>query len=206
MEAIGAYLHRPSLLVVLSGPSGVGKDAVIARMKELGRPYFFSVSATTRAKRANEVDGLHYSFLSKERFQAMLAAGEFMEHAKVYGNFYGVPKPQIRQALASGKDVLLKIDVQGAATVKSLVPQAVFIFLAAPNMQELEKRLRSRKSDSDMDIKLRLKMAEDEMLQLPMFDYIVINENDRIDKCVAEIDEIISAEKSRIPQRIVKLP
>ena len=206
MEAIGAYLHHSPLLVVLSGPSGAGKDAVIARMKEMGRPYFFGVTATTRAKRANEIDGVHYTFISKDRFESMLVTGEFIEHAHVYGNFYGVPKHQIRQALANGEDVLLKIDVQGAATIKSLVPQAVFIFLAAPNLNELEKRLRSRNSESVTDIELRLKTAEKEMLQLPIFNYVVINEDDQIDKCVSEIDAIISAEKCRIPRRIIELP
>lgn len=200
-------LHRPAppLLVVISGPSGVGKDAVLARMKELKRPYHFVVTATTRPKRPREVEGVDYHFVSTAEFQQMLEREEFMEWANVYGNLYGVPKEQVRQALASGRDVLVKPDVQGAATIKQLVPEAVFIFLAPPSLEDLARRLRQRKTESPAQLELRLRTARREMACLFMFDYLVLNKDGQLDDTVAHIEAIIRAEKSRVRPRVVRL-
>ena len=127
------------LLVVISGPSGVGKDAVVAEMRRLFPDLFFAVTATTRPKRLGEVDGYDYVFLTPERFQELLEQDEFLEHAEVYGKRYGVPKQFVRDALGEGRDVIVKMDVQGAATIRRLAPDAVLIFLAAPSMAELER-------------------------------------------------------------------
>ena len=144
----GAQGRPTSLLVVLSGPSGVGKDAVLSRMREGAVPYHFTVTATTRAQRPGERDGVDYIFLTSDQFDRMVEQDGFLEWAHVYGNRYGVPKDQVRKALEQGKDVLLKADVQGAATLKRLAPEAVFIFLVAPSLEELERRLRDRKTES----------------------------------------------------------
>ena len=156
---------RP-LLVVLSGPSGVGKDAVLARMKELERPFYYVVTATTRARRAREKNGVDYHFLSPEEFQQMIDKGQLLEWANVYGNYYGVPKDEIASALSKGVDTIVRVDVQGAATIKRLLPEAVFIFLMPPSLKELEKRLRKRHSESSADLTLRLKKAKEEILSL----------------------------------------
>jgi len=195
---------RP-LLIVLSGPSGVGKDAVLSRMKQLGRPFHHVVTATTRPMRAGEQDGVPYRFLSPEEFQRMLSEDGFLEWAVVYGNYYGVPKGEIALAFSRGEDVVVKVDVQGAATIKGIVPEAVFIFLTPPSMEELEHRLRSRLSESCDDLALRLQTSHEEAQSLPLFDYVVINHRDRLDDATAQIDAIISAEKCRVQQRVVEL-
>lgn len=192
-------------LIVLSGPSGVGKDALIRRMKERGNPLHYTVTATTRRKRASEKDGVDYIFLSEEQFQQMVQKGELLEWAKVYGQYYGVPKPQIKEALDNGKDVIIKTDVQGAATIKSMAPQALLIFIMPPSMKELERRLMERGTERGAPLGMRLKAAQDEMKQLPLFDYVVINHNDRLEETVATIESIIMAEKHRFPPRKVVL-
>lgn len=200
----GSHQRRP-LLIVLSGPSGVGKDAVLSRMKESARPFHRVVTATTRPRRANERDGVDYHFLSREEFQKKLSEDGFLEWAVVYGNHYGVLKEEIATALSKGVDVAVKVDVQGAATIKKTLPQAVFIFLTPPSMQELEDRLRSRLSESCADLAVRLQTAREEAKSLPLFDYIVVNHRDRLDDAAAQIDAIISAEKCRVKQRVVEL-
>lgn len=193
------------LLVVLSGPSGVGKDAVLARMKGQGRPYHFTVTATTRPRRRGEVEGRDYHFLSPEEFHRMREQGQFLEWAQVYGHYYGVPREQVRSALAQGRDVIIKADVQGAATIRSLVPQAAFIFLAPASLEELEERLRQRQTESSLDLELRMRTAREEMRQLPQFDYVVVNPRDQIDRAVLQIEAIITAEKCRVKPRTVAL-
>jgi guanylate kinase len=188
------------LLIVLSGPSGVGKDTVINRMKGLGRPFHYVVTATTRPRRSGEKDGVDYHFLSREEFQRLLEDNEFVEWAEVYGHHYGVPRNEITSALGQGKDVIVKVDVQGAATLKKLVPQAVFIFLIPPSRTELEKRLRKRHSESEADLAMRLRKAEEEMSKASLFDHVIINHEDRIDEVVSQIEAIIAAEKRR-PER-----
>jgi guanylate kinase len=194
------------LLIVLSGPSGAGKDAILSRMKKTGYPAQFVTTVTTRPKRAQETDGVDYRFVSPGRFEEMLESNQFLEHASVYGNSYGVPAEPVRQALEQGQDVILKVDTQGAAAIKKLVPQAVFIFVVPPSMDELSARLKGRRTESDFDCDLRLKTAAEEMKQLPLFDYMVVNRQDRVGLAVSAIEAIITAEKHLVKPREVRLP
>jgi guanylate kinase len=191
------------LLIVISGPSGVGKDSILERMKQHLPLFHYAVTATTRLPRAGERSGIDYHFVSKEKFEQMMERGELLEWANVYGNLYGVPKGQIQQALAQGQDVIIKVDVQGAATIKSILSQAVFIFIVPPSLDELEKRLRERETESDQELKLRMDIATEEMKSLSMFDYAVVNSE--VDLTVAQIDAIISAEKCRVKPRTIEL-
>jgi len=199
------YKGPEPLLVVLSGPSGVGKDAVLGRMKELRRPFHYVVTATTRPKRPSEKDGVDYHFLSREQFQQMVDNQQFLEWANVYGNYYGVPKEEIRIALSRRLDAIVRVDVQGAATIKRIVPQAVLVFLAPPSMKELENRLKKRQSERSEDFALRLKKAKEEIKSLSLFDYLVVNHQDKLDEVVSKIDAIVSAEKCRVGRRTTKL-
>jgi guanylate kinase len=195
---------RP-LLIVLSGPSGAGKDAILSRMKKSGYPLEFITTVTTRPRRAREKDNVDYHFVSVESFQKMLKASELVEWANVYGNWYGVPKEPLQRALAKGQDTIVKVDIQGAATIKKIIPQAVFIFIAPPSMKELTTRLKQRHTEPPFDLALRLKTAEEEMKKLPLFDYMVVNRQDKIDLVVSEIEAIISAEKHRVKPREISL-
>ena len=200
----GDRSSRP-LLVVLSGPSGVGKDAVLARMRKLERPFHYVITSTTRPKRAGEKNGVNYHFLSQKEFQQMIDKHQFLEWATVYGNYYGVPKDDITSALSKGVDTIVKVDVQGAATIKKILPQAVFIFLMPPSVEELEKRLRRRRSESSEDLALRLERAKGEIKSLPLFDYVITSHQNKLDEVVSQIDAIVAAEKCRVKPRIVKL-
>lgn len=201
-----SWISQPTpLLVVLSGPSGAGKDSILRRLKELRPSLYRVVTATTRPRRQDERDGIDYHFLSPERFEGMIAEGEFLEHARVYNHWYGVPKAQVRDALNKGQDVALRTDVQGAATIRKVAPQGVFILIAPPSQEELEKRLRERKTESAADLALRLRIAEEEMKQLSLFDYLVVNHRDKIEEAVEQIQAILEAERCRIPPRAVKL-
>jgi guanylate kinase len=191
------------LLIVLSGLSGVGKDTVLAEIRKSGFPAFISISATTRPRRPSEKDGADYYFVSPEKFQAMIDANELLEWAEVYGNRYGIPKDPARKALQSGRDVIVKIDVQGAATIKKIAPQAVFIFLLTNTLEELEQRLKARRTETAEQLELRLKTALEELDRLSMFDYVVVNRHGEIGRAVQEIRSIIAAEKCRaVPRRI----
>lgn len=194
-----------SLLVVISGPSGVGKDAVLARMKKMGCPFHFVVTATTRHQRKGERGGVDYRFVAEEEFNKMIDSGQLLEWAKVYGNYYGVPKAEVAQALNKGQDVVVKVDVQGATTIKQLLPQAVFIFLMPPSMEELTKRLRWRHSETSAELNLRLERAKDEIKSLPLFDYVITNYEGRLDGVISQIKAIVTAEKCRVKPRVVKL-
>ena len=187
----------PSLLVVLSGPSGVGKDAALAELRKLDRSWHFVVTATTRKIRSGEVHGTDYIFLDEPTFLEMKERDEFVESAQVYGNWYGVPKSQITSALEQGKDVILKIDVQGAATVKKIAPNALFIFMVPGTFEELRERLSQRMTESNADIELRLKAAANELDQGKDFDRQIVNSKDNLGQAVAEIDAIIAEEKVR---------
>ena len=198
-------VERKPLLVVLSGPSGVGKDAVLARIKSSDYPLRYVVTTTTRSRRANERDGIDYNFVSTEKFQAMLANNDLLESASVYGNWYGVPKSAVKKLLDQGHDVMLKVDVQGVANIRKLAPQAVTIFLMPSSMEELELRLKQRRSESPQDLSRRLSLAGAEMGDLSLFDYVVINRKDEIERAVADIKAIITAEKSRVKQREISL-
>lgn len=195
---------RP-LFVVLSGPSGVGKDAVLARMRKSKRPFHCVVTATTRPRRAREKNGVDYHFLSQKTFQQMIDEHRFLEWANVYGNYYGVPKDEVSSALARGLDTIVKVDVQGAATIKKILPQAVFIFLIPPSMVELEERLKRRRSESSEALALRLATARKETRSLRLFDYVITSHQNELDEVVSRIDAIVAAEKCRVKPRTVKL-
>jgi len=192
------------MLIVLSGPSGAGKDAVLIRMKELGVPFHYVVTSTTRPPRTGEKDGVEYSFVSESGFHEMLQRGDLVESAKVYGYWYGVPKQEVKQALDEGKDVVLKIDVQGAATIRNLLPGAVLVFLTLPSLEEYELRLRQRKTESDTDLKVRLGKVNEEVRSMLIFDYVVVNRQDELDAAVDEIKAIVTAEKCRVNPRVVQ--
>ena len=203
---IEPYNHQEKpILVVISGPSGVGKDMTITRLKELGYPFHFVVTATTRPKRPNEVDGVDYFFISTSEFAEMIEQGELLEYAVVYGDYKGIPKVQVREALASGKDVIMRIDVQGAATIRRLVPEAVLIYLSAESEEALVRRLQERKTEPEDQLKMRIATARQELKRLDLFDYVVINAEDKLDQTCEKIAAIITAEKCRVEQREINL-
>ena len=193
------------LLVVISGPSGAGKDATLRRMRGLGYPFHFVVTATTRPRRPNEVDGVDYHFVSKQEFAEMLERGELLEHAIVYGQHKGIPRKQVQEALESGKDVIMRIDVQGAATIRRLVPEAVLIFLTASSEEELEQRLLARGGDTSEQLQRRIATAREEMRCWPESDYVVANRDGELDQAVDDVLAIIRAEHRRVEPRVVKL-
>lgn len=197
-------LPRPSpLLVVLSGPSGVGKDVVLQRLRQEEPMLTRIVTATTRPQRPGEVDGVHYHFVDCGHFQDLLERGEFLEWAQVYGNWYGVPKEAVRQALAQGRDVVLKTDVQGAATIRRTAQGAVMVFLAPPSLEELARRLRARNTEDTQQYQRRLDTARQEMMCFPHFDYVVVNHE--VGQAVSQIRAILGAERSRVQMRQVQL-
>jgi guanylate kinase len=196
--------HQP-LLIVVSGQAGVGKDSLIQRMKERGYPVHFVVTATDRPPRPGEVHGKDYFFLTTDEFEQMVQDGELLEHAVVYGQYKGIPKQQVREAMASGKDVIMRVDVQGAATVRQIAPEAILIFLVASSEDELEQRLRDRGSDSPEQLAERLVTAHEEMGRLNEFDYVVVNPDGELDRAVDDVVAIIRAEHCRVEQRVVKL-
>ena len=195
----------PPLLIVISGPSGVGKDTVLMRMRERGLPFHFVVTATSRAMRPTERDGYDYHFVSEEGFRAMITSEELLEWAEVYGHYKGIPKNEVRQAHASGRDVVLRVDVQGAATIKKLAPDALCIFLAPANVDELRNRLRLRRTESQDEMERRLSYAMHELDSISIFDYVIINREDQLDTAVSQICSVIEAEKLRVRPRRVTL-
>ena len=193
------------LLIVISGPSGVGKDSVIKRMKKRQMPFHFVVTATTRPPRPEEVDGVDYWFLSKDRFAEMIDRGELLEYAIVYNDYKGIPKAQVQEALSSGQDVVMRVDVQGAATIRKLCADALLIFLTTKDEAELIERLRSRKTESPEGLNLRIATARQETRRIDEFDYVVLNRESRLDETVDLIEAIIKAEKQRVHPRKVCL-
>ena len=193
------------LLIVISGQSGVGKDSLVRRLKERGYPIHFVITATDRAPRPEEVHGRDYFFLSTDEFLRMKREGELLEHAVVYGQYKGIPRQQVREAMASGKDVIMRVDVQGATTVRRLAPQAVLVFIIASSEQELEQRLRTRGYDSPEQLEERLATARKEMERLPEFDYVIVNRDGELDQAVDDVIAIIRAEHRRVEPRVVKL-
>ncbi len=192
------------LLIVISGPSGVGKDALVKRMKERNVPFHFVVTATSRPPRPGEVNGKDYIFVSKEKFREMLEKGELLEHAIVYGEYKGIPKSQVLDAIASGKDVIMRLDVQGAATVRKLIPQAITIFLMTSTEEELVRRLSMRHTESSEALAKRLAAAKAEMERLPEFDYVVVNKDNELDVAVDKVLSIVTAEKCKVKPREIK--
>ncbi|HEY5625773.1 MAG TPA: guanylate kinase [Dehalococcoidia bacterium] len=184
------------LLVILTGPSGAGKDTLAAALGS--RPAStigFAVTATTRPPRDGEADGRDYHFVSEAEFERMIREGEMLEHAIVYGQHKGVPTSSVRRVLDQGKDVLLRTDVQGARFIKTQVPGALTIFVAPPSREEMERRLRERDSETEAEMTLRLRTASEEMDAAPEFDHTVVN--DDLERAAAEIETIIATEHDR---------
>jgi guanylate kinase len=199
-------IHHPQpLLIVISGPSGAGKDTVMQRMQERGLPFHFVVTATTRPKRSNETQGKDYFFVSKEEFARMINEDELIEHAIVYGDYKGIPKQQVREALASGKDVVMRIDVQGAETVRKMAPGALMIFITTDSEEELVQRLETRKTETADSLAIRIATARKELKRVEAFDYVVINRDFHLDTTVDTIRAIIQAEHHRVTPRKVTL-
>ncbi len=199
-------LRPEPMLIVISGPSGVGKDTVLHLMEERGdQPFHFVVTATTRPIREGEVHGRDYFFVSSDEFAQMIEEDELLEYAIVYNDYKGIPKQQVRDALASGKDVIMRLDVQGAATVKKIAPEAVLIFLTTASEEELVSRLRARKTETAEGLNLRIATARQEMKRAEEFDYVVINEDDQLEDAVDTIQSIIHAEHHRTHPRKVSL-
>ncbi|MFN2299981.1 MAG: guanylate kinase [Anaerolineales bacterium] len=196
---------HPPLLVVLSGTAGSGKDSVVRRMQERGIPFEFIVTCTTRPPRPGEENGRDYFFVSDPEFQELIRRGDLLEHAEVYGHQYGNSKTRVRQALAAGRDALLRIDVQGVDTIRRKCPEAVTIFLAASSEEELTRRLRKRGSETAEQVALRLRAAREEMRRIPDFDYVVINADGKLDATVDTIAAILRAEHARAIPRILSL-
>ena len=193
------------VLLVLSGPSGVGKDTVLARLGNRCPQIHRAVTATTRSPRPGEVEGVNHYFLGEARFQELLAKGELLERARVYGRWYGVPKAPIREALARGQDVVVRTDVQGAASICRLVAGAVSIFLQAPSWEEQERRLRQRSTESGPELALRLETAHHELEQAAWFDYVVVNPTGDPEASAARIAEILESERSRDSREEVRI-
>ncbi len=204
--AVPFGLDEPNpLLIVISGPSGVGKDSVLEEMKARGLPFHFVITATTRPPRPDEVDGVDYFFLTQDEFARMIDEGELLEYAVVYQDYKGIPKSQIREALASSKNVIMRVDVQGAETVRNIVQDALLIFLTPQNEEELIRRLKKRNTETRESLKLRIATTRQEYNKIPLFDYIVVNKDDRLEETVDTIEAIIKAEQHKVQQRNVKL-
>ena len=200
-----ANKQKQPLLIVLSGPSGVGKDTVLQRMKELQLPFHFVVTATSRPKRKGEIDGVDYFFVSADDFVAMIERDELLEHALVYDEHKGIPRQQVRDAFASGQDVIMRIDVQGAETICQLYPEALLIFLSTHNEEELIARLKARRTESEEKLQLRIETARAELHKVELFDYYVVNADNQLDATVDAILAIIASEHRRTNPRQVQL-
>ncbi|MCC6146584.1 MAG: guanylate kinase [Anaerolineaceae bacterium] len=196
--------HPQPLLIVISGPSGVGKDSVLKEIKNRGASsYAFITTATSREPRPGEIEGVDYFFVSKAEFERMIAAQELIEYNKVYSDYKGIPKAQVKTALSSNKDVIVRVDVQGALCLKTLYPEAVFIFLVPDNAAVWYHRLKNRKTETAKEFALRIKTAKTEMEHLAWFDYMVINAENHLEDTVATIEAIITAEHHRSRHRVI---
>ncbi|OGO18230.1 MAG: guanylate kinase [Chloroflexi bacterium RBG_16_48_8] len=197
--------RKQPLLIVISGPSGVGKDSVIERMKERGLPFHFVVTTTSRTQRSDEVEGMDYFFVTKEAFEGMIERDEFFEYATVYHDYKGIPKKRIREALAGGQDVVMRLDVQGAETVRYRSPEAVLVFLSTSDEEELRQRLQRRQTDTPESLRIRIETARHEFGKIDLFDYYVVNAEGKLDEAVDTILAIIKAEHHRTHSRKVTL-
>lgn len=198
-------LKPEPLLIVLSGPSGVGKDVVLKALKKRNIPLYFVVTATTREPRPEESNGVDYFFYSKEEFQAMIDANELLEYAVVYDDLKGIPKKQVQKAMQSGLDVILRVDVQGAAKLRKLNPEAVLIFLLPSSVEEWHQRLNNRKTETEESMKIRLEKVKWELEFLSLFDYMVVNRHNHLEEAVETIVDIIHAEHHRTNPRKITL-
>lgn len=186
------------LLFILSGPSGVGKDAVLNRLKDSILPLAYVVTATTRPPRKNERNNIEYTFISEREFRELIETGGLLEWANVYGNMYGVPRRQVEQLLAEGHDVMVKVDIQGADNIKRIMPESISIFLMPESFDDLAARLTGRKTETDTSLEIRLNTASRELERVKDFNYAVLNRFGEIEKAVSDIVSIITAEKCRV--------
>lgn len=193
-------------IYIISGPSGVGKDAVIEELREEFPMAQYVVTATTRPMRTGEIDGVHYKFMTKEDFVAGIESDAFIENALVYDNHYGVPKQPILDGLAENRDVIIKVDVKGAATLRRLIPNTISIFLAPESMEELLTRLRDRKTDDPDVLMKRFRTASQELEEVEHFDYVVFNEDEQLDATVRAIVNIVHVERLRVDHPEITLP
>ena len=193
------------LLIVISGPSGSGKDTVVQRMKDRGLEFHFVVTATTRPRRPGEVHGKDYWFISRDEFGRMIEKGELIEHAIVYGDYKGVPRAEVQHALSSGQDVVLRLDVQGSETVRKLVPGALLIFILTDSEEELVRRLQNRQTETPEELEVRINTARNELKRVEIFDYLIVNHESQLDHTVDVIMAIIEAEHHRVQPRKVNL-
>jgi guanylate kinase len=196
--------HSP-LMVVISGPSGVGKDSVLRALKKSDVPIYHVVTANTRAPRSDEKEGVDYFFVSREAFEKMISADELIEYSHVYDDYKGVPKDQIRKAIESGKDVILRLDVQGAEKIKRLYPDAVLIFLTPANEEEWFQRLGGRRLNQEKDFETRIKTVKDELIIAHNFDYIVVNAQNQLQNTISIIKAIITAEHQKSKPRKITI-
>lgn len=197
-----------ALVVIISGPSGVGKDTIIDAMRALDpdrADRHYVITTTTRARRSYEIDGVHYLFRSHEDFARLRATNGLLEDAEVHGNWYGTPRDQVVDALTAGKDAILKIDVQGARTVRGLIPDALMIFVIPPSVEELRARLVARSTETPEALERRMRNAEQELARKDDYDHVVVNETGRVAETAAAIDRIIAAEHVRFPTRRLRV-
>ena len=192
-----------AMLVIVSGPSGVGKDTVIASLCTIPTDpeRYFVVTCTTRPRREYEIDRVHYNFLSEDEFTRKRDGGGFLEANLVHGHWYGTPRDEVRGALVAGRDAILKIDVQGAAVIKQKVPEALLVFLVPPSLEDLFSRLQSRATESADELDIRQRNAALELARQEDYDHVVRNETGQVDRTAARVDEIIRAEKAAHPDR-----
>ena len=193
------------LLIVISGPSGIGKDAVVQALKENDLTTHFVVTMTSRLPRKDEVDGVDYFFVSREEFEEKIANDELIEYARVYSDYKGIPKSQVKEAFASGKDVIMRLDVQGAMTIRNLCPDAILIFLTASSREEWINRLLERRSETPDELEVRLCVAAKEYAMIDQFDYLVVNSDKHLEQTIADIQAIIKAEHLKTHPRKVDL-
>jgi len=197
--------QRSPLIFVISGPSGVGKDTVLEAMKSRDLPLHYVVTATTRPIREGETDGVNYFFVTRDEFAEMIENDDLIEYAIVYDDYKGIPRQQVEDALASGRDVILKLDVQGAETIRKLYPEAILIFLSTQDEQELVDRLKSRQTESPENLKLRIATARQELKRVEDFDYYIVNADNKLEHTVDVVLSIIDAEHHRSHPRSIHI-
>lgn len=196
---------RSARVFIISGPSGVGKDSVIEKLREVYPDARYVVTATSRPMRPGEIDGVHYLFLDRSDFERQIADGDFIEHATVYDNLYGVPRRPIVEGLANGQHVVIKVDVKGAATLRRLIPDTVSLFLLPESMESLLDRLRQRKTEEHAVLMKRFRTACEELEQVDAFDFVVFNEAGKLDEALHNIVAIIEAEQQRVDQPAITI-
>ncbi len=194
-------IHRRGLMLVLSSPSGAGKTTITRRLLEKDANIDLSISVTTRAARPGETDGVHYHFIDVSAYQKMVADGQLLENAEVFGNFYGTPRGPVDEALSQGRDVIFDVDWQGARQIREAAPNdLVSVFILPPGAEELERRLRARGQDSDAEIAKRMAVAGQEIVHYPEYQYVLVNRD--IDACLADVEAILQAERHKLDRQM----